>query len=504
MKKTEIQIIERARLRFGPGGREGYKWASNYNDFLVGLCRQPFCEVCNLTEREKLRDFRGGELEVKLVPYRRPTFWREEIFYLGHLIRVPKKKIRVVDVDEGIEFDMSGSNAFLYTVDSKALLVDPGSMEFNGDEFLLERFLKGWQVEAIILTHGHFDHFNHLREVRRGSFFMSNTAFQFASRHAALGGDTRLVRALDRAKRVVPGEPVLLEKDLPFKIDTIPLPHSIPETMGLVIQGRRKRVIHLADFKLTGWEEESKAKTIALLQEAAKEPVDLLSLNIINAHFEGFTPIETVVIKTITDIMAKAKGRVIITSFSTNLERIRRLAEAAKMLGREVRFFGAGMKNAKELLRFEQEKGADSKKPVIFVTGCQAEEDSVLWRIAYGEKPPFSLYPTDTLINSSRCIPVNKMALREQTIALRPKVEKLVVHEGEIEQVGLQDREVEEAPVHVSGHGYQEDLRLVLEIFKPKKALPWPQISPQIEAFQSLTDSLGIEVLTEKERVIKV
>jgi len=506
MKKTGIQIIERVRLRFGPGGKEGYKWASNYRDLLVGLCRQPFCEICNLAEREKLRDFRGGELEVKLVPYRRPTFWEEKFFYLGHLIKVPKREaVKTISVDEGIEPDVSRLNTFILSTAKGSVLIDPGEMGFNGDTIGLQKLISNRKIVATIITHGHLDHWNYLNALSSSdAVFMNALTFQLISRHAAWQRDPHLVKWLGKAQKISPGEPILLEKDLPIQIETFPLPHSIPETMGLIIKSQRKRIVHLGDFKLSGMEAETKAETISRLSQIAKEPVDILFLNIINAHLEGFTPIETVAIKTITDIMAEAKGRVIITSFSTNLERIRRLAEAAKMLGREVHFFGAGMKNAKEFLGFKQEKGADSKKSVIFVTGCQAEEHSVLWRIAYEEKPPFSLYPTDALIYSSRCIPGNETYLRDQNTALRPKVEIVVVNEGEVEQVGLQEMETEEAPVHVSGHGYKEDLRLVLEIFQPKAVLPWPQISPQIEAFQSLTDSFGIEVLTEKERVIKV
>jgi len=506
MEKNRLQIVEKVKLWFGPGGKEGYRWASNHKGLLVGLCRQPLCEICNLAEREKLRGFRGGELEVRLVPYRRPTFWKEEIFYLAHLIRVSEREaVKTIGADEGIEFDISRLNTLLLSTVKGSILIDPGEMGFDSDEAGFQKLISGRKIIAAIITHGHLDHWNHLNALPSGTVFMSKLTFQLASRHASWQNDSRLVIALRRAQKISPGEPLLLNENLPIKIDTFSLPHSIPETMGLIIKGRKKRIVHLGDFKLSGMEVEARDETISRFSQIAEEPVDFLSLNIVNAHLEGFTPIEAKAVEAITDIMAEAKGRVIITSFSTNLERIRRLTEVAKMLGREVHFFGAGMKNAKEFLEFKQEKGADPGKSVVFITGCQAEEDSVLWRIAYGEdlKLTFSFYPTDTLIFSSRCVPGNESDLREQIITLRPKVEKLVVNEGEIEQIGLQDIEVEEAPVHVSGHGNKEDLRLVLEIFRPKKVLPWPQISPQIEAFREITEPLGIEVLPETERVIE-
>lgn len=499
--------MEKVKLWFGPGGKEGYKWASNYEGSLVGLCRQPFCDVCDLAEREKLRVFHGGELEVTLIPCRRPNFYEEEIFYLGHLVRVPKKEARVAGVDDGLEFDVSKSNAFLYTVGSRAVLVDPGSMTFNGNgKFLLRQLTKGRRVEIIIVTHAHLDHVNHLGEVE-GPVVMTKIAFQLACRHAAFERNARMVRALQRAKRVVPGEPVLLEKDLPFKIKTILLPHSVPETMGLVIQGKRRRVVHLADFKLTGWESESKAKTIALLREVAKEPVDILALTITNAHLEGFVPIEASVIDSLTNILVGAKGRVIITCFSSNQERIRRLVEVAQLLKRPVAFYGAGMRNAQEFLKIKTEEGAaESDKAVIFVTGCQAEEGSVLWRIANGKKPPFELRPeSDTLVSSAKCIPGNEAELRQQYVELRPKVDRIVVNEGEIEQVGLQDLEIEEILTHLTGHECGGGLRLVLEIFQPREGvIAWPQTEPQITAFRKIAQEVGVKILPETERIIEI
>jgi len=495
--------MERVKLWFGPGGKEGYKWASNYQGSLVGLCRQPFCENCNLIERERLRGFRGGELEVELIPYRRPTFWKEEIFYLGHLVRVPEREVaRAVGVDEGIEFDISRLNTLLLSTARGSVLIDPGVMGFNGDEFGFQKLISGRKIVATIVTHGHLDHWNHLNAVPSDAVFMSALTFQLISRHAAWQQDSRLVRALRKAQRVSPGEPVLLERDLPIQIETFPLPHSIPETMGLIIKGRKKRIVYLGDFKLTGVDAKTKAETISFLYQIAKEPVDLLSLNIINAHLEGFTPLEGVTIEAITNIIVRAKGRVIITSFSTNLERIRRIGEIAQIMGRPILFLGAGMANAQGLLNLEVEEMADAEKTVIFVTGCQAEESSALWRSAYELIPPLALRPTDTLIFSSRCIPGNEAVLRELITALRPKVGKIIVNARETEQVRLQGMEVEEAPVHVTGHEQKEGLRLVLEILRPKQILPWPQSSPQIEAFREIAG--GIEILNEKNRVIEI
>ncbi len=494
--------MEQVMLRFYPGDRrEGFRWLAAYNNRMVGLCNRFSCELCNLPEREKLRDFRGGRLEVALTLHRRPSFWEVREFYLGHLVTIPAREVR--EVDEGIEFDISKSNAVLYTTEQGSVLVDPGSMSLNGDEDMLRQLIAGQKILITVNSHGHLDHLNRLGEVR-GPVVMTKTAFQLASRHADLERDARMVRVLRGAKMVVPGEPVVLEKGLPFKIDTFSLPHTVPGTMGLVIEGTKKRVVHLDDFRLGGWNGESKAKTIAILREIAKEKVDVLALTIFNAHLPGFVPPETLVIDTLTNILAGAKGRVVITCFSSNLERIRRLAEVAQLLERPVFFYGAGMQNSQELLEIKTEEGGSrSEKAVVFVTGCQAEENSVLWRIAEGQNPPFELRPDDTLVFSGRCIPGDEEKLRQMIADLRSRVKRIIVNEGEIKQIRL-DEGVEEAMTHISGHEYGGGLSLVIEILRPKQILAWPQTSPQIEAFRKIAHELGVEILPETERVIAI
>lgn len=498
--------MEKVLLWFQPGDRrEGFRWSATYNGKMVGLCNQPFCPICNLGEREKLKGFSGGKLEIQLTLHRRPSFWEERQFYLGHLLEVLPPE--VVAVDEGIESDVSKFNAFLYFTPKGGVLVDPGVMGFNGgEENPLLQLISNRRLVATIVTHGHQDHWNGLSVLRpNGSIFMSSLAFQLASRHASIGRDFHLLKLLRGAKMVVPGEPILLEQSFPLRIDTISLPHSIPETVGLVIKGERARVVHLGDFKFNGMDSTTKATAIARLFEIAKEKTDLLVLNIINAHIPGFTPSEGLVIETITDIIARARGRVIIACFSTNLERIKRITEVAQLLGRSVQFFGAGMQNSRELLELNNGEG-DLDRAVIFVTGCQAEEDSVLWRIARGQNSPLELWPNDTLVSSARCIPGKEEPLRQQYIALRPKVERVIVNEGEIEQVGLRDLGIKEAKTHFSGHESGEGLQFLLEIFQRPglKVSVWPQTSPQIEAFRKITEPLGIEILDEKERVIEI
>lgn len=497
--------MEKVQLWFSPSGRrgwEGARWSATFNGKLVRLCNQSFCPVCNLTEREALKKFSGGKLEVELQAFQRPSFWEERVFYIGHVVAVPTQTEETKD--EGIEFDVSRSNTLIYSARAGALVVDPGSMGFEGDEAAFGRLISGKKIMAGVVTHGHLDHWNNLG-LLPASTYMNQRTFELASRHASASRDYRLVGSLRRAKMVVPGQPVLLEDDVPIRIDTFPFPHSIPETMGLVIRGERKRVVHLGDFKFNGMDAEQKAETISTLQEIGREKVDLLALNIINAHIEGFTPLESLVIESLTDIMVGTEGRVIISCFSTNLERIRRLIVVARLLSRPVQFLGTGMKAAKEFLGLgtEEEEG-DFDRAIVFSTGCQAEPNSALLRIARRENSSFESRDTDTVVFCSRAIPGNGPAVKEEIESLLPQVKEVWVNTGESKQLGLDASSVKEKQVHVTGHGCKEDCRLVLRLEKPEKVVVWPQTSPQIEAFREIAEPLGVEILNEKERVIEV
>ncbi|MFH1714057.1 MAG: MBL fold metallo-hydrolase [Candidatus Nealsonbacteria bacterium] len=491
-------------LWFEPSNqREGFRWSASYQGKMVGLCNQQLCPFCNLEEREKLKNFKGGNLKVVLAPHRRPSFWEDRQFYIGHLVSVPSQEMVVID--EGLEVDFSRSNAILCTSEKGGILIDPGCAGLNRETLFLKRLVADQKSIATIVSHGHLDHWNHLAEIDN-PVFMSRLVFRLASRHATIEGDNRLINILRQAKMVIPGESILIEEDIPIRIDTFPLPHSIPETIGMVVKGEKARMVYLGDFKFNGMKVRQKAETIALLSEIAKEKVDFLALNIINAHLAGFTPLETIVIDSITNILMEAKGRVIISCFSTNLERIQKIIEIAQLLKRPIGFYGAGMNNAAELLEFKATGiAADCENSVLFVTGCQAEEYSVLWRILKNQNPPFELQPDrDTLIFSSRCIPGNENNLFELITGFQARVEKIIINKGETKQIGLDNSKIKERSVHVSGHESKAGLQLAIEVLKPKKVFAWPQASPQIEAFREIAKRFNVEIFSEKERIIEI
>ena len=488
---------ERITLYFAAPKRKGLVGVTTYKGLPVFLCGQRNCQLCNLSAREQLGSWPGGKLEVELGLYRRPSFFRPQPFYSGHLFSIIERE----QIDTGGEVDISGLNTICLRISSGLIVIDPGGMGFNGG-LSLASLIDGQRIIGTVVSHGHQDHWN-LADQVRGPIYVSGLTSRLIDRHLAFEWNPQLARARHWMKEIKPGQRLFLDS---VQIETFSLPHTIPETMGLDIRGSSKRMVYLGDLRLSGWEGKTRAETIATLQKIARERVDLLAMTIFNAHFEGFTPIEALMIDTLTNILVSTSKRVLVTCFSSNLERVWRIAQVAQILQRPVAFCGAGMRNAQELLGIRAEEDArDAESAVVFVTGSQAEEFSVLWRISQHHNPPFELRPDDTIAFSSRCIPGNEEAgLGELISGLRPQVKKIVVHQGEVERLGLGRLGVEEALTHVVGHANKADLRLVLEILRPAQVLAWPQVSPQIEAFRGLAEPFGIEILPETERVIEI
>lgn len=493
------EMSERTTLYFPAPGKWGRAVVgkATYEGLPVFLCWQRNCQICNLSLRKQLQGWPGGKLEVELALFQRPALFGDgKRFYNCHIISIVERE----KIDTGGEVDISPVNTICLLTSSGMIVIDPGEMGPDS-AFSLAGLIGSQNIRATWVSHGHRDHWNLAGQVREGPIYVSGLTSRLIDRHLGFEWNPQLAQARRRMKEIRPGQRLTLDS---VQIGTFSLPHTIPETMGLDIRGGEKRVVYLGDFRFKGWDYGSMAETLACLKDLASQKVDILALNIINAHLAGITPNEGLILEPLTDILLRAPGRVIIACFSTNLERIARITRVARLLQRPVAFCGAGMEFANELLRGELVEVGQEERAVIYTTGSQSEEWSVLWRIANGENPPMELRPEDTLVFSSRCIPGNEGGLRQLITALRPQVGRVIVNIGEIKQVCLQGLGIEETLTHVSGHGSREDLRLALKILQPKQVLAWPQQSPQIEAFREIAEPLGIEVLPEDKRIIEV
>ncbi len=513
MENTERQ---RLTLQFVPGDRTRgpFSWVSHHAGLRVGLCYWEHCSVCQ--GREGLADFTGGPLEVQIEL--RPTR-ADTQFYLAHLVRVAplvdQTTMPVLQFADGFsEVDCLGLTSICYLdkTTGESLLVDcgvpPGQNGPQAEAF--RRLLAEPKLCGGIITHGHFDHISLFGQVPTAILMrMDALAAEFIRRQR----DYSLRQASrDRVNHFPVRGPRPEEVYEPgstfevgsFSIQSIPVAHSIPNASMLLIRSPSgKRVLHASDWKFNGMSCYPKLRLEKRLREVGQEGIDLMYCDNLNAHLAGFTPEEQNAVRGLAEIMSSVKGRVIVALFASNLERLNALVQGAQELGRPIYFSGGGMLFAKELLSRERDNqnllagGEPMNQTLIFTTGCQAEEGSVLFRELLAELPlgQIWLHEGDTVVFSSRVIPGNEGRVRELVGRILRRGAEVVLHEGESARLGLPPHErLRETFVHVSGHGQAEDIRLALQLVRPKRVVPTVRTSPQIEAFCEIAKSLDIEV----------
>jgi ribonuclease J len=369
-----------------------------------------------------------------------------------------------------------GKNLALLWADDDIIVVDCG-VAFPEDDmpgidlvlpdmsFLLEHQSK---VRGIFLTHGHEDHIGSLpylvREVSAPVFgsrlTMGLVELKMAEHRLRLPPGSRVVAA---------GEPVSAGR---LTVEFFRVNHSIPDAMGLIIRTPAGTVVHTGDFKFDHTPVDGQVAQFDRLARAGDEGVLLLLADSTNAERPGFTPSERVVGQALERIIRYAPGRVLVASFASHVHRIAQTIDIAARYGRRVAVVGRSMENvvqkAVELgiltfppgVRLEVEEIArqPAHQVVILTTGSQGEPMSALSRMASADHRKVEIIPGDTVVVAASPIPGN---------------EKLVAHM--IDDLYRRGAEVVYGPamgVHVSGHAAQEDLKLLLNLVRPRFFVP--------------------------------
>ncbi len=372
-----------------------------------------------------------------------------------------------------------GKNMFAFEYDDEILLVDGGlafpEAEMLGVDIIVPKIdwvvenshkIKGW-----VLTHGHEDHIGGLPYMIRllpkipmygarltlGLLRGKFDEFKLTENDV----DLREISTDDRIK---------ISKN--FTVDFFRMTHSIPDNSGLIIHTPIGRVVHSGDFKLDYNPADGKTSHLHKLAQAGQEGVLLLISDSTNAERPGFTPSENDVMHAVDAILAKSEGRVIVTTFSSHVHRLQNFVRLAEKYDRRVIMEGRSMVRAigiaQELGYMEakhpfvsaDEIGSLQDDKVLFLcTGSQGQPMAALSRLANGTHRKISLKAGDTVILSSNPIPGNEEAVGRvinQLYAGRVNVLYPPAHN-----------------VHTSGHGSQEELKLMLDLTRPKFFLPW-------------------------------
>ncbi len=352
------------------------------------------------------------------------------------------------------------------------------------------------RVLAFLITHGHEDHVGALpyvlprvpAPVYGSRLTLGLVRHKLREHHLLDQSDLREIRAGD-----------LVELG-PFKVEFIHVAHSFPDTLALAIETPVGMVVHSSDFKMDQTPVDGRPTDVARLSHFGDRGVLLLMSDSTNAERDGFTPSERTVGEAFHDIFARCSGRIIITTFASNIYRIQLAINTAARHKRKVAVVGRSMVNnvgiAQELgyLRLPSDtliKVQDiNKEPdehvVILSSGSQGEPLSALTRIAALEHPQVKLKPGDTVILSATPIPGNE-ELVYRTINNCYKHGARVLYPAR-------------NPVHASGHANREELKLMLNLVKPRYFIPVHGEFRHLAHHAELARDLGMS----KESVITV
>ncbi len=275
-------------------------------------------------------------------------------------------------------------------------------------------------------------------------------------------------------------------------VDFFSVNHSIPDALGVYITSPAGSLLHTGDFKLDQTPIDGVRTDYAALSTFGEKGVDLLLSDSTNAMSKGFTPSEAEVGKTLRDVIARAKGRVFVASFSSHVHRLQQVCDAAVEAGRKVVVTGRSMvtntRIARELgyLKIDEENIVDAfdidKYPedriVVLCTGSQGEPLSALARMATGEHRTLQIQEGDTVIISATPVPGNEKAVTQIVNMLA--------------KIGADVYDKNRGMVHVSGHGSQEELKLMMALTKPRNVMPVHGEAMHLRAHAELAQKMGI------------
>jgi ribonuclease J len=392
-----------------------------------------------------------------------------------------------------------GKNMTVVEQEGRIVVVDVGlrfpTPDMVGIDLVLPDFAylreRASDIEAIVVTHGHEDHLGALPWVLRELG---------ADAPPVYGGPLTLAMArskLDEHKLrdielidVAVGDEVDLG---PFTLELIHMTHSIPDSCAVALKGELGTVLLTGDYKFDQTPVDGEPADVARLAQLGAEDVLLLCGDSTNADRPGFSLSESVVGPRLEEVFARAAGRVIVTSFASNIHRVQQVIDAAAALDRKVALVGRSMRKnvgiGSQLGHIEVPNGliiqpreiedfAD-ERVVIISTGSQGEPLSALRRMAYRDHPQVKLHAGDTVVFSATPIPGNERAVNET-------VDRLY-HAG-CDVVTTRD-----APIHASGHGYQEEIKLMLNLVKPRYVMPFHGDYKRLKLHGQLAEAVGID-----------
>lgn len=414
---------------------------------------------------------------------------------------MPGPKLRVLPLGGLGEI---GKNMTVVEYDGRIVVVDTGLMfptaEMLGIDLVLPDFSylrdRADDIEAIVLTHGHEDHVGALPYVLReiglppaiyGGLLTIGMVRSKLDEHKIKDAP---LQDLPAGERVTAG---------PFELETIHLAHSIPDARGVILTTELGSMLITGDYKFDQTPVDGRPADITRLAELGRDGLLLLCGDSTNADRPGIAPSESSVGPALLETFAGCAGRIVVTSFASNIHRVQQVIDAAAQLDRRVALVGRSMRKNFNIASTLGVAGAPSglfiqpreiesfpdEKVVVISTGSQGEPLSALRRMANNDHRDVELHAGDTVVFSATPVPGNERAVNE-TI-------------DRIYEIGASVVTTKDAPIHASGHGWQEELKLMLNLTKPRYAMPVHGDHQRLRLHAELAHAVGID----PERVFK-
>lgn len=332
------------------------------------------------------------------------------------------------------------------------------------------------KIRAHIITHAHEDHMGGI------PYILPKLAAPIYGARFTLGMvEKKLVEFRLKTQpqlRVVDPDKHEKVKLGQFTIELVRVTHAIPDSCAVVIDCPVARIVHTGDFRFDPEPIDNKPTDIARLKELGQEGVTLLMSDSTGCEVEGRTPSEREIEPTFEDLFNRQSGRIIISSFSSQINRVQLVIDAAVKTGRKVAFNGRSMLANVELavklgylripkgviMRMQEATNLPDNQVVIVATGSQGEINSALTRMSTGDHPFVKIKPSDAVIMSSSIIPGNEKSVVASIDNLMREGSQ-VYHNTwrRIDECGI---------LHVSGHGHRDELVEMIELVKPKYFIP--------------------------------
>ncbi|WP_151944799.1 ribonuclease J [Aliarcobacter butzleri] len=371
-----------------------------------------------------------------------------------------------------------GGNMMVVETENEAIIVDVG-MSFPDDEmhgvdilipdFTYIREIKD-KVVAVIITHGHEDHIGAMpylfKEMQFPIYGTSLPLEMIGSKF----DEHKMREHRGYFRAISKRTPIKIGND--FEVEWMHITHSIIDSSAVAIKTEAGTMIHTGDFKIDHTPIDGFPTDLHRLAHYGEEGVLVLTSDSTNSHSPGFTRTEKTVGPTFDKIFSSAKGRVVMSTFSSNIHRVAQAIEKALIYGRKICVIGRSMEKNLEIamnlgyIKFPKDQFIEAhevnkyndKEVLIVTTGSQGESMSALYRMAIHEHRHIKIKPEDQIILSSKAIPGNEASVSE-----------IINH---LLKAGAKVAYQDFPDIHVSGHAGQEEQKLMLRLVKPKFFLP--------------------------------